>query len=130
MSLPFRIRRAEWVAGAFVLLAVVALVASLVLLSRARGSFEATTTYTVVLRDGYGITTGSRVEMLGIDVGSITELEISDDNQVVVELEVRESFAPRIAEGSTARVKASLDLQGVLERQPARCDLPGESTPA
>ena len=46
MSLPFRIRRAEWVAGAFVLLAVVALVASLVLLSRARGSFEATTNST------------------------------------------------------------------------------------
>ena len=31
MSIPFRIRRAEWVAGAFLLLAVVALVASLVL---------------------------------------------------------------------------------------------------
>ncbi|MEX1364249.1 MAG: MlaD family protein, partial [Nannocystaceae bacterium] len=110
----FRIRRAEWVAGAFLLLAVVALVASLVTLSRARGSFEATVSYRVSLAHGYGITAGSRVEMLGIDVGRIERLEIDDDNRVAAELEIRERFAPRVREDSVVSVKASLDLQGVL----------------
>lgn len=114
MSIPFRIRRAEWVAGAFLLMAVIALVASLVLLSRARGSFEATVGYQVVLADGYGITPGGRVEMLGIDIGSIESLEITDDNRVAAQLEIRERFVDRVREGSVARVKASLDLQGVL----------------
>lgn len=114
MSIPFRIRRAEWVAGAFLLLAVVALVASLVLLSRARGSFEATASYHVVLSNGYGITPGGRVDMLGIDIGSIDALEITDDNRVTARLEIRERFAGRVREDSVARVKASLDLQGVL----------------
>lgn len=114
MSLPFRIRRAEWVAGAFLLLAVIALVASLVLLSRARGSFEATVGYRVVLADGYGITAGGRVEMLGIEIGRIESLEITDDNRVSAWLEIRERFVGRVREGSVARVKASLDLQGVL----------------
>lgn len=114
MSIPFRIRRAEWVAGAFLLLAVVALLASLVLLSRASGSFESTLSYHVVLTNGYGITPGSRVDMLGIDIGTIETLEITRDNQVTARIEIRESFADRVREDSVARVKASLDLQGVL----------------
>jgi phospholipid/cholesterol/gamma-HCH transport system substrate-binding protein len=114
VSVPFRIRRAEWVAGAFLLLAVVALLGSLVLLSRARGSFEATVSYHVVLGNGYGITPGGRVEMLGIDIGTIETLEITDDNRVTARLEIRERFAPRVREDSVARVKASLDLRGVL----------------
>lgn len=114
MSIPLRIRRAEWVAGAFLLLAVVALLGSLVFLSRARGSFEATQSYQVVLSNGYGITPGGRVEMLGIDIGTIETLEITDDNRVSARLEIRERFAARVREDSVARVKASLDLQGVL----------------
>lgn len=114
MSIPFRIRRAEWVAGAFLLLAVVALLASLVLLSRARGSFESTVSYHVVLTNGYGISPGGRVDMLGIDIGTIETLEITDDNRVTARLEIRETFAGRVHEDSVARVKASLDLQGVL----------------
>ena len=114
MSLPFRIRRAEWVAGALLMLSVVALVASLVLLSRARGSFESTVTYYAVLEEGYGITPGGRVEMLGIDIGHIESLEITDENKVQARVEIRERFAERLLEDSRARVKASLDLQGVL----------------
>lgn len=114
MSIPLRIRRAEWVAGAFLLLAVVALLGSLVFLSRASGGFEATVSYHVVLGNGYGITPGGRVEMLGIDIGTIETLEITDDNRVTARLEIRERFAPRVREDSVARVKASLDLQGVL----------------
>ena len=114
MSIPLRIRRAEWVAGAFLLLAVVALLGSLVLLSRARGGFESTVSYHVVLGNGYGITPGGRVEMLGIDIGTIETLEITEDNHVTARLEIRERFAARVREGSVVRVKASLDLQGVL----------------
>jgi len=114
MSVPLRIRRAEWVAGAFLLLALVALLGSLVFLSRARGGFEATVGYHVVLRNGYGVTPGGRVEMLGIDIGTIETLEITDDNRVSARLEIRERFAARVREDSVVRVKASLDLQGVL----------------
>lgn len=114
MSIPLRIRRAEWVAGAFLLLAVVALLGSLVFLSRARGGFESTVSYHVVLGNGYGITPGGRVEMLGIDIGTIETLEITDDNRVTARLEIRERFATRLRDDSVVRVKASLDLQGVL----------------
>jgi ABC-type transporter Mla subunit MlaD len=114
VSIPFRIRRAEWVAGAFLLLAIVALLGSLVFLSRARGGFESTASYHVVLGNGYGITPGGRVEMLGIDIGTIETLEITDDNRVTARLEIRERFVPRLREDSVVSVKASLDLQGVL----------------
>src|SRR5690606_6293389 len=71
VGVAFRIRRVEWVAEAFLLLRVVALVASLVLLSRARGRFEATVGYEAVLVDVDGISLGGRVEMLGIAIGRI-----------------------------------------------------------
>ncbi|MCH9685732.1 MAG: MlaD family protein [Deltaproteobacteria bacterium] len=114
MSIPFRVRRAEWVAGVFLLLTVIALVGSLVLLSRARGNFDETARFEVVLAEGYGIAPGSRVEMLGIDVGIIDTLRITDDNRVSASIEIREPFVSRIRQDSRARVKASLDLQGVL----------------
>ena len=44
MSVPFRIRRAEWVAGAMLIFIVTAVIGGLLLMSKGQGSFEARST--------------------------------------------------------------------------------------
>lgn len=114
MSVPFRIRRAEWAAGAMLIFIVTAVIGGLLLMSKGQGSFEAPAKYRLLLVDGHGVAEGSRVTMLGIDVGRVSRVRITDDNQVEVRLEVRAGFADKIREDTQASLQASFGLQGVL----------------
>ena len=114
MSIPFRIRRAEWVAGALVLCIATALVALLLLLSTGRGSFDTPMQYRLLLDDGHGVAEGSRVQMLGVEVGRVSRVRITDENLVEVRLEIRASFADKIRADTEATLQASFGLQGVL----------------
>lgn len=114
MSVPFRIRRAEWVAGAMVILVVTATIVSLLFASGGRGTFDTPAHYQLLLDDGHGVTEGSRVQMLGIDVGRVSGVKITEDNKVEVDLEIRARFASKVRADTTATLQASFGLQGVL----------------
>ncbi|MEM6292203.1 MAG: MlaD family protein [Myxococcota bacterium] len=114
MSVPFRLRRAEWVAGALIVIVGTAALLALLLVSRGGGAFDAPVHYVVMLADGHGVTEGSRVQMLGIDVGRVSQVRITDDNQVKVQLEIRPAFAEKVRADSKATLEASFGLQGVL----------------
>lgn len=114
MSVPFRIRRAEWVAGAMVILVATAIMVSLLFASGGRGTFDRPTQYRLMLDDGHGVTEGSRVQMLGIDVGRVSGVKITEDNKVEVDLEIRARFATKIRADTRATLQASFGLQGVL----------------
>ncbi len=114
MSVPFRLRRAEWVAGALIVVVGTIALLALLLVSRGRGTFDAPVHYVVMLADGHGVTEGSRVQMLGIDVGRVSRVRITDDNLVQVQLEIRPGFAEKIRADSKATLEASFGLQGVL----------------
>lgn len=114
MSVPFRIRRAEWVAGAMVILVVTATLVSLLFVSGGQGTFDTPAHYTLMLEDGHGVTEGSRVQMLGIDVGRVSGVKITANNDVEVELEIRARFVDKIRTDTTATLQASFGLQGVL----------------
>lgn len=114
MSVPFRIRRAEWVAGAMVILVVTACIISLLFVSGGRGTFDTPAHYKLLLADGHGVTEGSRVQMLGIDVGRVSGVKITADNAVEVDLEIRARFAAKVRTDTTATLQASFGLQGVL----------------
>ncbi|MEM6994819.1 MAG: MlaD family protein [Myxococcota bacterium] len=114
MAVPFRIRRAEWVAGSLIVLTVVTLLVGFLWVARARGTFDSHSEYTVTMTDGHGIAPGATVEMLGIEVGRVNRVEITEDNRVRVELAVNAEYAGRVREDSVVRVKMSLGLQTML----------------
>lgn len=114
MSIPFRIRRAEWVAGALVLCIATAVVGILLLMSSGQGSFDTPMRYRLLLDDGHGVAEGSRVQMLGVEVGRVTRVRITDENLVEVQLEIRAGFADKIRADTRASLQASFGLQGVL----------------
>ncbi|MBV1861431.1 MAG: MCE family protein [Nannocystaceae bacterium] len=114
MSVPFRIRRAEWVAGAMVIFVVTASIVSLLFVSGGKGTFDTPAAYKLMLANGHGVTEGSRVQMLGIDVGRVAGVKITGDNRVEIDLEIRARFADKVRADTTASLQASFGLQGVL----------------
>lgn len=114
MSVPFRIRRAEWVAGAMLVLVATAAITSMLVVSRGQGTFSEPARFRLHMTDGHGVAEGSRVHMLGIDVGRVAAVRITDDNLVEVDLEVRARFADKIRADTRASLEASFGLQGVL----------------
>jgi ABC-type transporter Mla subunit MlaD len=114
VSIPFRIRRAEWVAGATLILLATGVLVILLLISRGQGSFDSPASYRLQLVDGHGVAQGSRVQMLGVDVGRVSRVEITDDNLVEVQLEIRASFSDKVRADTRASLQASFGLQGVL----------------
>ena len=114
MAVPFRIRRAEWVAGTLVVVTALTLVIGLLLVARARGTFTEHTEYWVTMEQGYGLAPGATVEMLGIEVGKIDKVEIDERNAVQVHFAIDDDYARRIRSDSVVRVKMSLGLQTML----------------
>ncbi|MBL4688006.1 MAG: MCE family protein [Nannocystaceae bacterium] len=114
MAVPFRIRRAEWVAGALLVLTTVTLIVGFLFVAHARGTFASHHYYTVTMSDGHGITPGATVEMLGIEIGRVEQVEITEDNRVRVSLGVNADHAVRIRADSVVRVKMSLGLSTML----------------
>jgi phospholipid/cholesterol/gamma-HCH transport system substrate-binding protein len=114
MAIPFRVRWAEWVAGVFVLATFAAVLGALVMLTSARGTFGGDVTFEVSLSDGHGIAPGGVVKMLGLPIGSIESVEITEDNRVRATLQVDAEFADRVRTDSVARIEASFGLEGML----------------
>jgi len=114
MAVPFRIRRAEWVAGTLVVVTALVVVIGLLLVARARGTFIEHREYWVTMEQGYGLAPGATVEMLGIEVGKIDKVEIDERNAVQVHFAIDDEYARRIRSDSVVRVKMSLGLQTML----------------
>lgn len=114
MAIPWRVKWAEWVAGVFVLATFAAIVIALAVLTSERGSLSSHTTLVATLDDGHGITPGGPVKMLGIAIGTIDTVEITEDNRVRARLEIDDAYAARISADSVARIEASFGLEGML----------------
>ncbi len=114
MAIPWRVRWAEWVAGLFVLATFAAIVVALAVLTRAHGTMSGYTTLVATLDNGHGIAPGGPVKMLGIPIGTIDTVEITEDNRVRATLEIADEYAARISADSVARVEASFGLESML----------------
>jgi phospholipid/cholesterol/gamma-HCH transport system substrate-binding protein len=71
------------------------------------------TTYKVRFQNAGQLVKGDEVQVGGRGVGSITDIELTDDNQAEVSIEMRE-FAP-LHEGTTAVIRAT-SLSGIANR--------------
>lgn len=99
----------ERLVGVFVLLALAVIFALIFINSRTTHLFESRITYHAYLKNAQGVNTDSVVKVSGIDVGRVTALDISADNQVHIELFVYERFHELIrADSKAALSKLSL----------------------
>ena len=114
MPKPFKFRYVNELAGVFVVLVVMVLVASVILAGRAQGWFEPRHELRINFGTGgsQGLITGSQVQMMGTTVGAVDRIEVSDDGHVEGVITVRGAFINFIREDSIAIIKKKLVVMG------------------
>jgi phospholipid/cholesterol/gamma-HCH transport system substrate-binding protein len=109
------------VAAVAALALVVALLAWFLVLREEVG----TAPYTLVFQDAGQLVDGNEVQIGGRAVGSVTDIELTDDNQAAVEIRVEEPYAP-LREGTRAVIRLT-SLSGVANRYVALVPGPGDA---
>jgi len=94
----------ERTAGLFVAIALVGCLLAGAVVAIKQGWFEPRDEFTTRFEHGEGIHPGTIVQMSGIRVGSVDEVNLTDDNQIEVKIRVAHSYSKKIKNDSTARV--------------------------
>lgn len=94
----------ERVAGLFVLGAIGLFILSLVTIAVKQGWFERKITYTTVFKAADGLHAGAGVLLSGLKAGSVDEVDLTEDNEIVVKFWVFEKFADKIKTDSKAQL--------------------------
>lgn len=96
--MKIKFTRIEKIAGIFVISAVGMMIASLVMMSARLGWFERSVSYSTVFTTADGIFPGTEVQMAGLRVGSVDEVNFDDKLGVQVKFSVREKYASKLRE--------------------------------
>ncbi len=108
---PFKFRYVNTLAGAFVLLCALLLVAGVFVAGRTQGWFEARIRLIAefTTEDGaYGLQEGAEIRIMDALAGRVKVIEPSEEGILQAELEIRERFTGFINQGSKALVKRAI----------------------
>lgn len=97
------IARHEVAVGSFLVVAVVVMALGAVLKTRERGLIGSRT-FSVVVDHGSGLQAGAPVLVRGIQVGEVSDIQLTDDDRVRVTCQVAPRYAGRIRADATATV--------------------------
>ncbi len=115
MAKPFKFRHTNAIVGVFVLIAGLALLASIVAAGRARQWFESTRLVTLKLpaEGSLGLKAGADVMMLGLEIGSVAAVDPgSEDKPPSALLRVRTDSLKIIRKDSVVKIAKTLGIAG------------------
>ena len=114
--MKFKFRHLEKIVGAFIILSILTLLVAVIAIGRAQNWFEKNFSYRAIFTQAAGINPGSAVQMMGINIGEVTAVNLNGENQIEVSFKVREKYLEKIRSDSVARVASTSLLGGkVLE---------------
>jgi phospholipid/cholesterol/gamma-HCH transport system substrate-binding protein len=73
---------------------------------RGKNWFRKQIFYYTIFEEGYNLVSGSRVKLLGTDIGSVTDVLLTTSNKVKVRVKVLAEYASRIRANSVATVES------------------------
>lgn len=94
----------ERLVGVFVLAAVVLLVITISFNKQTQRFFAPKFSIHAYISDATGVSTDTPVMVYGLDVGKVSRLSLSDDNRIMVTMEILERFHRLIRTDSTAEI--------------------------
>ena len=103
----FRIKYADRIVGAFVILAALVLVGGIVLLGANQRWFAKDFRFKAVFGSGAGLSPGTAILMKGFQVGKIDKLRLTDDNQVEIDFAIYDTYYEKARENSVLEVVTS-----------------------
>jgi len=96
----------ERMTGAFILLTLIVFLFTVAVVGRGKNWFRKHVVYYTTFEEGYNLVSGSRVTLLGTDIGSVTDVLLTKDNKVKVQVKVLAEYASRIRANSVATVES------------------------
>lgn len=93
----------ERVAGLFVLTAIFGGLAATVGVAIKQGWFETKVPLETVLDNADGVRSGTQVQMAGLRIGSVTEVELQSNSKIRVKFEISQKFHDRVRDDSVVR---------------------------
>ena len=96
----------ERMTGAFILLTLIVFLFTVAVVGRGKNWFRKHVVYYTTFEEGYNLVSGSRVKLLGTDIGSVTDVLLTTGNKVKVRVKVLAEYASRIRANSVATVES------------------------
>jgi phospholipid/cholesterol/gamma-HCH transport system substrate-binding protein len=96
----------ERMTGAFILLTLLIFLFTVAVVGRGKNWFRKHVVFYTTFEEGYNLVSGSRVKLVGTDVGSVVEVVLSESNQARVKIRVLADYASRIRTNSVATVES------------------------
>jgi phospholipid/cholesterol/gamma-HCH transport system substrate-binding protein len=96
----------ERMTGAFILLTLIVFLFTVAVVGRGKNWFRKHVVYYTTFQEGYNLVSGSRVKLLGTDIGSVTDVLLTKGNKVKVRVKVLAEYASRIRANSVATVES------------------------
>jgi phospholipid/cholesterol/gamma-HCH transport system substrate-binding protein len=96
----------ERMTGAFILLTLIVFLFTVAVVGRGKNWFRKHVVYYTTFEEGYNLVSGSRVKLLGTDIGSVTDVLLTKSNKVKVKVNVLAEYASRIRANSVATVES------------------------
>ncbi len=96
----------ERMTGAFILLTLIVFLFTVAVVGRGKNWFRKHVVYYTTFEEGYNLVSGSRVKLLGTDIGSVTDVLLTKSNKVKVRVKVLAEYASRIRANSVATVES------------------------
>lgn len=112
--MKFKFRHLEKIVGAFIIISLLTVLVAVIAIGRAQNWFEKNFSYRTIFTQAAGINPGSAVQMMGINIGEVTAVNLNAENQIEVSFKVREKYLEKIRSDSVARVASASLLGGKI----------------
>lgn len=99
--------RIHQIVGWFVFVPILVIGAVLVLVAKSEHLFEERYQVTTLFSEGYGLKPGKPVVLLGIQIGKVSKVEFTEQNDAKVTLEIFKRYKEKIRQNSIAKVGKS-----------------------
>ncbi len=117
--MKFRIRFAEQVVGAFILVAILGVAAALVLLGLNQRWFARNYSFWSRFSSAEGMSPGMPLKLKGFEIGRVDHIRLARDNMVDMEFHVFDTYYSKVLPGSVLELSSSpLGLGAGLEFHP------------
>ncbi len=97
-------KRIHQIVGGFVIVPILILGAVLIFVVKSENLFEEKYQVTTLFSEGHGLKAGQPVVLLGIQVGRVSKVEFTDQNDAKVTLEILKKYQDKIRQNSLAKI--------------------------
>jgi phospholipid/cholesterol/gamma-HCH transport system substrate-binding protein len=123
--MKFKIRFADQIVGAFLLLVLVGAGAALILIGANQRWFAKNYSFRSRFPSGDGLSVGMPINLKGFQIGKISEIRLNDENEVDVVFSVEDTYYPKVKPDSVLQLTTSFTgLGSTMQLLPGNNKLP------